>query len=251
VRVLWYRLQGRRYRRLEHRLLRRDLTVIVASPSEAEALAAGAGPRQSRLQVLPTGVGAAAPANPESGPPRLAFTGALSYPPNADAVRYFCREIFPRVRREHPDVRFELAGGGGSPELASACRAVDGVDFLGFVGDVSDVLGHATIFVCPMREGTGIKVKLLEAMACGLPVVASPLAVEGVPEARDGWNVRIAASADEFVGCLLELLRDARRRRELGARARELTRLYAWDRLGDRVDRLCRDEVARRRSGVR
>jgi glycosyltransferase involved in cell wall biosynthesis len=248
-RAWWYRAQSSRYRRLEQDLLQRDLAVLVASPSEAQALRGAAGSGPGRITVLPTGVGPAPPAVPHDGPARLAFLGTLGYPPNADAVLHFCREVLPRVQREHPDVRFQIIGDGASSELSLACRAVPGVEFLGFVPDVLEVLRRATVFVCPMRQGTGIKVKLLEAMACGLPIVASPVAVEGVPEARDGHHLRIATSADDFSHRIVELLRDAPRRKELGDRARELAARYTWDRLGERLDGVCRDEVARRRGG--
>jgi glycosyltransferase involved in cell wall biosynthesis len=246
----WYRLQAARYRRLERRVFQRELTVFVSSPSEAAAFRSDIGEWRCRVEIMPSGVDPVAPAATASGPPILAFTGALSYRPNADAVLYFCREIFPRVRQRHPDLRVRIIGGGASPELASACRAIDGVDLLGFVPDVFDVLRGATIFVCPMRQGTGIKIKLLEAMACGLPIVASPLALEGIPEAEDGRHLRVAASADAFVSGLLELLDDAGLRRQMGERARGLMTRYAWARLGEAVDRHCRAEVARRRVSV-
>jgi len=248
ARRLWYRLQAARYRGVERRLFGRDLTVFVSSPSEAAAFRRAIGEWRCRVEVAPTGVDRVATAGPPvAGPPRLAFTGALDYRPNADAVLHLCREIFPRVRQRHPDVRLQIIGGGASPELASTCRAIDGVDLLGFVPDVFDVLRRSTIFVCPMREGTGIKVKLLEAMACGLPSVVSPLALEGIPEAEDGRHLRVAANAEAFVRGLLELLRDAPLRRQLGERAWALMGRYAWDRLGEEVDRHCRAEVARRR----
>jgi glycosyltransferase involved in cell wall biosynthesis len=250
-RTLWYRMQAARYRRLERRLLRRDLAVIVASPSEADALPGGAGGGRSRVHILPTGVAPAAPAVPGDGSARLAFTGALGYPPNADAVLHFSRDIFPRIRRERPDARFDVLGDGASPELVAACRAVPGVELLGFVPDVFAVLRGTTVFVCPMRQGTGIKVKLLEAMACGLPIVASPIAVEGVPEAEDGSHLHVATSADDFARRVLDLLADARQRKALGDRARELAKSYAWDRLGERMDQLCREEVERRRRAAR
>jgi glycosyltransferase involved in cell wall biosynthesis len=245
-RRLWYRLQARRYRALERRVFGRELTVVVGSASEAAAYRDGGAPWRCRVEIVSAGVDPAPLAAPAPGPPRLVFTGALGYPPNADAALYFCREIFPRVRRHHPDARAQIVGAGASPQLQAACRAVDGVELLGFVPDVSDVLGQATIFVCPMRQGTGVRVKLLEAMACGLPIVASPLAVEGIAEAEDGRHLRIAATTDAFARCLLELLADAGARRQLGDRARGLTARYAWDRLGDDLDRHCRAAAARR-----
>lgn len=243
-RSLWYRRQASAYRALERRLLGRDLAIVTASPSETRALVDGAPPSRARVHVLPTGVDTRPPAVADGGPPLLVFTGTLDYPPNADAVRYFCREILPGIRRERPDARFAIVGGGASDDLIAAGRSAGEVDFLGFVPDVFETLSRATLFVCPMRQGTGIKVKLLEAMACGLPIVATPLAVEGVPEARDGRDLRVAASASDFVRCVLDLLGDPAGRRALGARAREVIAAYAWERLGERLDRLCRDELA-------
>lgn len=245
-RRLWYRLQAACYRRLEQRLLRHELSVFVASASEAAAC----GPRRpswkSRLEVLPHGVDEVAPAVEGAGPPRLAFTGTLGYPPNADAVLHLCRDIVPRVAREHPDLCVDVVGAGASADLTSAGQALGRVHFHGFVPDVFDVLRRATVFVCPMRLGTGVKVKLLEAMACGLPAVATPVAVEGLPEARDGWNLLVAGTAGEFAAAVSRLLGDPPLRRALGARAREVIELYGWDRLGARFEGLCREAAARR-----
>jgi glycosyltransferase involved in cell wall biosynthesis len=246
----WYRHQAARYRRLERRLFRRELTVLVSSPSEAAAFRNDGEPWRCRVEIVPTGVDPVEPAVPAPGPPRLVFTGTLGYPPNADAVRYLCRDVFPRVRRRHPAVRLQIVGGGASPELTAACRATDGVDLLGFVPDVFEVLRAATVFVCPMRQGTGIKVKLLEAMACGLPIVATPLALEGIPEAEDGRHLKVAASADALAEGVADVLDDPALRRTLGARARGLAGRYAWARIGAELDRHCRAEAARRRVGV-
>ena len=249
-RRLWYRLQAARYRGVERAVFGRDLTVFAGSPSEAAAFRSAVGPWRCRVEIVRAGVDAVAPAAPAPGPPRLVFTGTLSYGPNADAVRYLCREIFPRVRSHHPQARLQIVGGGAAAPLLAACRQVDSVDVLGFVPDLFEVLRAATIFVCPMRQGTGIKIKLLDAMACGLPIVATPLALEGLAEAEDGRHLRVAATADAFVGAVLELLRNGDRARQLGARARELTGRFTWTVLGEDVDRYCRAEVARRRASV-
>jgi glycosyltransferase involved in cell wall biosynthesis len=222
----------------------------VASPSEAAALGGSDGAGAARIHVLPTGVRLSAPTVTSDDRPSLVFTGTLGYPPNADAVRHFCRDVLPTIRRERPDVRLEIVGDGASRELVSTCGVAPGVEFLGFVPDVFDVLRRATLFVCPMRQGTGIKVKLLEAMACGLPVVASPIAVEGMPDARDGVHLRVARSAEDFARAVVTLLGDKEARARLGARGRELAAGYTWDRLGERVDRVCREEVERRRHGA-
>ena len=250
IRALWYRAQASRYRRLERTVLGRDLAVVVASPSEATALRGGNGGGADRIHVLPTGVHLPALTVPSADRPSLVFTGTLSYPPNADAVRHFCRDVWPTIRRERPDVRLAIVGDGASRELVSACGVASGVEFLGFVPDVFEVLQRATLFVCPMRQGTGIKVKLLEAMACGLPAVASPIAVEGMPDARDGVHLRVARSAEDFARDVVTLLGDKEERARLGAHGRELAAGYAWDRLGERLDRLCREEVARRLTGA-
>jgi glycosyltransferase involved in cell wall biosynthesis len=85
-------------------------------------------------------------------------------------------------------------------------------------------------------------------MACGLSIVASPMVLEGVPQARDRVHLRVATSPDEFARRVLELLGDGEARAALGARARALASEYDWGPLGDRVDAICREEVARRAS---
>jgi len=111
--------------------------------------------------------------------PYLVFTGHMNFPPNQDAAAHFANNIFPMIQKKIPHLGFKIVGADPTPEVLDLAKN-DGVEVTGFVDDVRPYLRSAAAFVCPMRMGSGIKNKLLEAMAMNLPVVASSLAVAGI-----------------------------------------------------------------------
>ena len=112
-------------------------------------------------------------------PGRIVFTGAMNYPPNIVAADFLARLLLPRVRTVRPDTQLVIVGREPDPRVLGLA-ALDGVDVTGAVDDIRPWLQSAQVFVCPMLSGTGIKNKLLEAMASGLPCVATPLALQGL-----------------------------------------------------------------------
>ena len=144
----------------------------------------------------------------EAGPVRgrrVLFTGLLAHPPNVDAALYFLDEIWERVRRDHPDAVFQLAGAFPSPELVAACRDRPGVELHADVPDIRPFFQGASVFVVPMRFGGGVRQKILEAWALGVPVVLTSMAAEG-SGARDGVNALIADSGSGLARRVSELL---------------------------------------------
>jgi glycosyltransferase involved in cell wall biosynthesis len=101
-----------------------------------------------------------------------------------------------------------------------------------------------TVYVCPLRIGTGIKVKLLEAMACGMPAVVTPISIEGMP-VEDGRHVLVARTPAEFAQRTRQLLGSPALRRELGREAQQLVRSrYDWRAIGEQVERIYREVTA-------
>jgi len=163
----------------------------------------------------------------------VAFTGAMDYWPNQDAVTWFAHEIWPRLREARPKLLFAIVGS----RPTSAVRALaelPGVIVSGRVADVRPWLAHARVVVAPLRIARGIQNKVLEGMAMARSVVATPQALEGIP-ARPGEEVRRAVDAAEFVKETLAALAGP----DLGpaARARVLAD-FAWDSALTEVDRL-------------
>ncbi len=136
----------------------------------------------------------------------LLFVGGFRHPPNVDAVRWFVSEVFPRVRARLPEVRLHCMGADVPADIA-ALAAEDGVSIHGYVPDLLPWLEHCRVSVAPLRYGAGVKGKVNQAMAHGLPVVATPAAVEGM-HLRDGEDVLVAAEADAFADAVVRLYRD-------------------------------------------
>ena len=181
------------------------------------------------VHVTPNGVDAAyfAPLDLPEQPETIIFTGAMSFPPNVTAVLHFYHNILPLIRRELPNVRFVIAGRDPAPSIA-ALASDPFVTITGFVDDMRPWLARANLMICPMVMGSGIKNKVLEALAMSRPVVATTMGVEAL-EVSSGHELVIADTAEAFAAATLALLRDAAARRRMGAAGRELVlRRYTW-----------------------
>jgi glycosyltransferase involved in cell wall biosynthesis len=157
---------------------------------------------------------------PEGG--TLLFMGTLDYRPNADAARWLVDDLFPRVRQSRPDARLRLVG-RGSERFAAA-----GVDAIGYVDDVSAELAGADVLVAPLRMGGGARFKVLEAMAAGVPIVATRFGMQGI-DAEPDRHALIADDAASFAATVTRLLEDAPLRTQLAHAARKLVEQhYDW-----------------------
>jgi glycosyltransferase involved in cell wall biosynthesis len=182
------------------------------------------------VHVTPNGVDAAhfAPLDMPEQPETIIFTGAMSFRPNVTAVLHFYHTILPLIRREMPNVRFVIAGRDPAPPIV-ALAADPLVTITGFVDDMRPWLARASLVICPMIMGSGIKNKVLEALAMARPVVATALGVEALEVTR-GHELAIADTAETFAAATLALLRDSAARRRMGVAGRELVlRRYTWD----------------------
>jgi glycosyltransferase involved in cell wall biosynthesis len=141
---------------------------------------------------------------PIDGRKGLLFVGG-SHRPNADAIRYFAGEIMPRVRSSLPGVEFSVAGSYDARDLRDV--AAPDIDLLGYVTDLSDVLDTSRVFVCPLRYGSGMKGKIGEAMAAGLPVVTTSIGAEGM-KLVDGETALIRDHPAEFAAAIVTLYND-------------------------------------------
>lgn len=184
-------------------------------------------------------------AAPEPG--HVVFTGVMNYFPNADGCVWFAREILPRVRERVPAATFSIVGSHPTDEV-KALASIPGVTVTGFVDDTSDWLRRAAVSVAPLRIARGIQNKVLEAMACGLPVVGTTCATQGV-EGLDGRDFVVRDDATGFGDAVVELLSSDVRARELGAAARRFVEdRYDWEVVFQPLDELvARAERASRR----
>jgi polysaccharide biosynthesis protein PslH len=157
------------------------------------------------------------PLDPAGSECSIVSVGSFIHPPNSDAATWLVRSIFPAVRARVPEATLELIGSHAPAEI----RAMEG-DGVTVYADVPDVLPHldvAAVVAAPIRLGGGMRVKVLEALAAGKAIVATPLALEGF-ELTDGENVVVAESTTEFADALVYLLGDPKRRASIGRAAR-------------------------------
>jgi polysaccharide biosynthesis protein PslH len=227
-RRLALRRQARHQRRFITTEFPRYSAVVMVTPQDAEAVRVLA--PTADVRAIPNGVDTA---RYSSGPAdrrghRIVLHGAMGYPPNIDAAQFAAHEVLPRVRRAEPAAELVLVGRSPSPEvLALADRP--GVTVTGEVEDVVPWLASAAVYLCPMRRGTGIKNKLLEAMAAGAPCVVTPLALQGIP-AESGRDVLVGGDAAELAEHVVDILRDHRLGDRLGSNATALvSRHHSWE----------------------
>lgn len=157
----------------------------------------------------------------------LVFEGNMGFKPNVDVAQYLSREIMPRIRaRLNERVTLTIVGKDPAPEVKEL--AAEDIEITAFVEDVRPYLDRASVFVCPMRMGTGIKNKILQAWSMELPVVATPKSLGGL-EARDGENALVAGTAEEFAARTIQLLTDPALGKRLGKNGRKtVLKHYTW-----------------------
>lgn len=184
---------------------------------------------QGTVALVPNGVDTDyfQPANGNDPGTSLVFTGVMDYPPNVDAVLWFVDEIFPHLRARIPDLRFDIVGAKPASRVL-ALRGRPGVNVTGEVPDIRPYVYRAAAFVVPLRSGGGTRLKILQAMALGCPVIATRIGAEGL-DVADGETVLFAEDAAQFAARLAGLLESAELRRRLVQQGRELvTRRYDW-----------------------
>ncbi|OGR82778.1 MAG: hypothetical protein A3J74_01465 [Elusimicrobia bacterium RIFCSPHIGHO2_02_FULL_57_9] len=175
----------------------------------------------------------------------VVFVGHYPHYPNEDAALYLCREIWPLLRQKVPEASLQLIG--SFPTQRIMVQETRSIQVVGTVASVEPFLAKARLFAAPVRLGMGVKGKILEACASGVPVVAMRRACEGIPELRDGRHLMMADTAQEFAAKAAQLLLDDELSSQLALRARELVEnYYSCDKLAEGLDRLYQ-EILRRR----
>lgn len=161
----------------------------------------------------------------------LLYNGALTYGANLDAVRYYVDRIYPVLRSRLPDVRLLVTGRTDWVDLAGIGDC-PGVELTGYVQDIRDVLRKSVACIVPLREGGGSRLKILEAMAAGVPVVSTSMGAEGI-DAVSGTHLLIADTPEAFADAIVRVLDDHALRDSLRSAARSLVeQYYSWDSIG-------------------
>lgn len=182
------------------------------------------------LVTIPLGIDTEAlrPARAADQRPQVLFVGSFAHPPNRAAAALLCDRIWPEIQRSLPSWTLVLAGPGSDQYLRQRAQATPGVEARGFVQDLGELFAESRVFAAPLFEGGGIKIKILEAMARGIPLVTTPIGAEGIVE-RDQDLVGWADTPDAFVAELLDTIRAPERAEERARLARaHVERQFSW-----------------------
>src|SRR5205814_3692637 len=184
-------------------------------------------PRTATL-VVPNGVDVDTfrPTTEARDPNSIVFVGVMHYRPNVDAALYFAREILPHLLRKRPDLTFTIVGGGPPDEL---CRlASRNVVITHRVPDTRPYVARASAGVIPLRMGSGTRLKVLEGLAMGCPLVSTSVGCEGI-EIQDDDHLLVADDPVEFARSVLRVLDDQVLASRLGRNGRALVEArYSW-----------------------
>jgi polysaccharide biosynthesis protein PslH len=217
---LGYALEARKLRTYERRLAGRFDRCTVTTHGELDAFAALQ--VATPCAVIPNGVDAGhfSPGPPaEDGPPSVVFLGRFDYFPNIDGARYFAEQVFPRLRQRVPTCELRIVGANPAGVVRQLAR-LPGVRVFADVPDVRPFLRDATVSVAPLRIARGTQNKILESMAMGVPVVATPEAAKGI-QATAGEHLLVAEDPDDFAASVARFLEDPALRSKFALAARE------------------------------
>lgn len=228
-------LSWQKTRHYEARTLGRfDLCTMVSEQDRQVALSLLPGYR-GPVEVIPNGVDCERnrPGLFETAPNTLVFNGSLTYSANYDAMQYFLDAVYPLIRARLPDISLAITGSLQGVDV-SGLRLDGSVRLCGQVEDVRPLVAGASVCVVPIRQGGGTRLKILEAMALGTPVVTTTKGAEGL-DLTPGSEILIADAPDDFASTVLRLLHDSTLRDRLARNARRLAeRCYDWTEIGKR-----------------
>ncbi|MBI4528310.1 MAG: TIGR03087 family PEP-CTERM/XrtA system glycosyltransferase [Deltaproteobacteria bacterium] len=173
---------------------------------------------------------------------RIVFTGTMDYFPNVDAVQYFCRDIFPLIKKDLPGASFDIVGRNPTRRVTKLARQ-PGVNITGSVADIRPYLHRAAVAVAPFQLARGVQNKVLEAMATGVPVVGTSLAFQGLAvDAKSG--IRKADDPSLFARWVVALITDTGLRQRCSRQAVQYVRAHHnWEEHGARLEQLIEEAV--------
>ncbi len=255
LRRFYFWQEGLRLQRYERRVCPQfDLNITCSSldTERLERVAPGA-----TIAEVPNGVDTEyfRPDGEAEHPLGLVFAGNLSWYPNGAAMLFFAESVWPMLKRKLPGVTMDVIGSNPPSRLKDL--AVRDKDFRvhGFVPDVRPYIGRAALYVCPIMDGGGTKLKILDALAMGKAIVAHPVACEGI-RVQDGHDVVFAREPGEFVQSIVTLLENPQRRKQLSGNARSLAvSVYSYAMIGrrlvDELERCCANYDTSRLAPIR
>jgi len=235
IKRMLFREEARRLAQYECRLAEQFDRAVVVSDVDARVIKA------RNLRVSPLGIDFQQfyPRPVKNGENHLVvFTGNMQYFPNENAALYFANEVFPRIQRKVAGARFWVVGGGPSAKLRLLEDRNKAVRIVGFVNSMCEYINRASVSVCPMLAGSGMQFKILEALACGVPVVATSVA-KGDIRISEEEGLLIADDPVTFADKVAGIIESGQRQKDAALRAREiLKRQYSWRQCNAVIDQI-------------
>lgn len=230
-----FRLESRRLAAYEQKVAREfDFTILIG-PEEKRLFNSNG--FSERVKLMSNGIDLAQYQNiPEAtadnqakGRPYVVFVGAMDYWPNIDAAHWFASQMFPVLKQQIADLEFWVIGRHPVRKIRQLHNPERGIRITGYLDDLRPILKNARVFVAPMRIARGMQTKILEAMACEIPVVTTPDAARGIGAAH-GQELLVAENADDFIRQTLLLYHDRRLAKKLVKSAyRFLLQKFNWE----------------------
>lgn len=240
-------LAWRKFQRFESQLFHRFDLCLVVSSRDAQLIQSSCKVQPERVIIIPNG------ADVEAGwlnaipleEKTLVFNGSLRYSPNFDAMQYFLQEIFPLIKTREPNTKLTITGKTEGVPLECLPQCDEHVRFTGYLDDIRPVVAGSCVCVVPLRIGAGSRLKILEAMALGTPVVSTSKGVEGL-DVEKGKHLLIGDSPLDFANQTLRLLHDPELCDELTTNAVHLVlEKYSWINIGQELNQAI-DNIKRR-----
>jgi glycosyltransferase involved in cell wall biosynthesis len=228
--------QARRMRAFEVRACRQADLCLAITREDADRILKLA--PDASVAVSPAGVDLERyyPQPMSEEPGTLVFVGALDWPPNADAIRWFRTKVWPRIAQEEPTARWIVVGKSPPADILHWPEEDRNIEVTGYVDDVRPDLLRASVVIVPLRSGGGMRLKILEAMAAGKTVVSTPMGAEGI-SARSGEEIVLAGADRSFGVEVVRLLRQAPERKRIGKAARAWAEGYGWSGIAADLER--------------
>jgi glycosyltransferase involved in cell wall biosynthesis len=229
-----YWLEGRRISRYEAAICSKSGHVFVTSGVDRDFIERH-GAKRGTVEVLPVAVRPEVidyADQDESELPTCCFIGRMGYAPNVAAVCFFALQVLPLIRKEIPEVTFDIVGADPAPAVL-ALQRIQGIRVTGHMADPYALVGRCWVFVAPMVSGSGVQNKILEALVLRRAVVTTQLGSMGIPGLENDINALLADTAQAFADATVRLMRDSVLRQRLGRAGKELvlTR-YSWEVIG-------------------
>lgn len=232
-----YWTQQRAFQRYE-RVLSPKFDVVTCT-SDIDALVFQQHCAEDAIAIIPNGVDVThfQPDFTTESPAHLIYIGSMDWYPNEDAVAFFANEILPSIQSEVSDVRFSIVGGNPSARVQKLAER-DSVIVTGRVPEIKPYFAEATVFVVPLRIGSGTRLKILEALAMGKAIVSTSVGAEGL-DLKDGEEIFIADEPKPFAEAVTRLLTDPALRRRIGENGRaRVEKDYDWRSIGEKLYQL-------------